>query len=362
MLCILVERRCKAEALLHRSPDMHRSLGSVVCLTTVLVSLAQGSTARAAVTPQGAAEPSEPPSAPLTVAADPPPVPNARAEGAIAVDPPEVKPPAESQVIGAWSVGALAPILSVARSAPFSFTWFGVSLLAFSGRGWVLPAPKESGQILRFGGRLSLLEAMPVAGWPMDIGVEYGWRFASGTSDHMYIAAGAHGSVAAVAYKHEFNVLHLPEISLGYQRHGNASFAEVGVLGGLSVAGRYAVGANIPTNRSEDGDGSYFAATHYLKPYAGAHASILIEPVLISLVARRTFLFEGAPGRALDQGQGMICWQFFPDKRDSSFGGCVTADVFDGDLVREAPAPGPGGEMVSLRIGLTLMQSRVVGP
>lgn len=340
---------------------MHRSLGFVVCLTSLLVSLAQGSIARAAVTPQGAAEPSEPPSAPLTIAADPPPVPSARAKGAIAVDPPEVKPPAESQVIGAWSVGALAPILSVARSAPFSFTWFGVSLLAFSGRGWVVPAPEESGQILRFGGRLSLLEAMPVAGWPMDIGVEYGWRFASGTSDHMYIAAGAQTSVAAVAYKHEFNVLHLPEVSLGYQRHGHASFAEAGVLWGLSMAGRYAVGTNIPTN-PKGGDGSYFAATHYLRPYAGAHASILIEPVLISLVARRTLLFEGDSGRALDQGQGMICWQFFPDKRHSSIGGCVTADVFHGDLVREAPAPGPGGEMVSLRIGLTLMQSHVVGP
>ena len=124
------------------------------------------------------------------------------------------------------------------------------------------------------------------------------------------------------------------------------------------MAGRYAVGSAV----SDDEDASYFASTHFMRPYAGAHASVLLEPVLVSLVARRPFLLEGGPGRVLDQGQGLVCWQFIPDDDDLSFGGCVTADVSHGYLAREAPAPGPGGEMVSLRVGLNVMVSQVVGP
>jgi hypothetical protein len=323
-------------------------------------SLAQGSIAQAGQ--EAIARPSEPPREPLVVATtEPPPVPvpGAGAAGAVAIEPPrEAAPPAEPKVIGAWSIGALSPIVSIARSAPFSFTWFGGSLLAYSGRGWLVPAPGESGAIVRFGGRVSLGEAMPMTGWPIDIGAEYGRRFALGASDHVYIAAGAHGTAASAATKHELNVLHLPEVNLGYQRHGRASFAEIGGLGGLSLAGRYAVGSNI----SDDEGGSYFASTHFMRPDAGAHASILLEPVLVSLVARRTFLFEGGSGRVLDQGQGLVCWQFIPDEDDLSFGGCVTVDVSHGYLARAAPAPGPGGEVVSARIGLNIMMSRVVGP
>ncbi|WP_197041205.1 hypothetical protein [Chondromyces apiculatus] len=353
-------------------------------LTGLILSLACASTARAADDPQAVPQAPEGPKAPLQVATEPPPPPEApsppeaspppepQPPAAVAVPPPHppnpdavrvampVDPPrsTDPKLIGGWGIGALAPIVSVARgSAPFSFTWFGVSLLAYSGRGWLLPPPNESGHLLRFGGRLSVAEAMPLTAWPLDVGVEYGQRLALGADNHLYLAAGLHGS-AAVTTQHELNVLHLPEASFGYQRHGRAGLVEIGGLGGLSVIGRYAVGTKI----SEEDDGSYFASTHTLRPYVGAHASVLRAPVMVSLLGRRTFLFEGDTGRALDHVQGMACWQVIPDKRSLSVGGCVTADVFHGEVVRVAPAPGPGGEMVSLRVGLNVTVAQVVGP
>jgi hypothetical protein len=197
-----------------------------------------------------------------------------------------------------------------------------------------------------------MAEGKPVAIYYADLSGGAGWRSALGQGHHVALLGGLQGS-GGLALQSDFKAIRLPEASVSYQYHTNKVFVEVGPLGGWSLAARMSVGEKLVGSNKVDAD--FFANTHYFRPYAGAQASVVVMPLMMTLLFRRTFLGSGDTGTRLDQGHAQICLRIGKTGEWLVTGGCLTADMVRGEVVRVSPQPGPGGDGWSYRTALDFM-------
>jgi hypothetical protein len=270
---------------------------------------------------------------------------------------PEVRTtPSEPGVAGVWTMAGLAPILTVAHVGAQSFVWGGAALLSMSGDAWFLPA--GPGFTARVGGRLALVEAMPVGIYTTELSGALGYSVDLFGGHRLAFVGGAEGS-GGYASKHQFAILRIPEVEAAWQWQTRGAFVEVGGLGGLSVIGRYAIGEAIVSSTAER---DYSGVSHTLKPYAGGRVAVVATPMAASIAARRTFVGAARPGGSLDHALANLCFAFLSRRGSPGLGACLLGDLFRGQVARVEPAPGPVQDAWSYRLTLNVGASQVLLP
>lgn len=315
-------------------------LALLVTLACDVVSVPGSSTLPLATNP-----PAEPVQT-LEVAA-PAPAPQQPAPAAMLRSPP---PPDLPALWGTVSVAGLAPSVFHVRASGSTRTGAGLALLPVIGRGWALPAAGSTGQMARFGGAISPVEATldktaNVLVWPLEGHAATGPRVPLGGSRFLYALAGFDGVLRRTGMNDEGAqrrraYLHVPEISVGVQSKTREALWEIGPLGGLAVVGQDSVRFRADTPLAG-------ADTYTLRPYAGALASFAGELTTVTLDVHRAFLAGGGAGFD-DRVRALVCRSFTEVRHGSGLGPCLSADV---GHARGAGAATMTSYEVSLRVG-----------
>ena len=274
-----------------------------------------------------------------------------------ATPPPER--PTEIRPVGAWSVSVLAPVITGAKAGPVSFTWLGVSFVSYTGQMWFLPQPGRSGFTARAGGRLAMAEAMPLGVYASELAGGSGYRWNLGGA-HPFALVGAVEGSGGLAMQHQFALLRFPEAEAAWQHHSRTHLVSIGGLAGLSMVGRYAIGKKLVVGAEEQHEKDALSSTHYFKPYLGARADLVVNHLMLSMAARRTYLGDAEPGGPLDHLLGHLCYARRSDFKAAPWGGCLVGELYRGELERIAPVEGPVRDAWSYRIGLNLMLAQVL--
>jgi hypothetical protein len=249
-------------------------------------------------------------------------------------------------------MGPLTPSVYGVRSGGSSRTGGGLALLSYVGQGWYVPAPGQDGVMVKFGGRVAIVEgdvdkgSANVFAWPVDGHVMVGQRWALGGEHHVQALAGLDGlarvSLSESGTQRKNAYLHVPDLNVGYQRHGKRALVEIGPRGGLAVVGLDS--AVLGADETRVG-----ASTYTLRPHGGAQASVVTSNLLVAVEAQRTWL-SGLSGYVDERASGLLCHRLTQGRFGAGFGGCLSANLAHGHA---ADAPEVWSYEAVFTIGLT---------